>query len=94
MEAGRRQGDALVRARIFARLSPVGWGNLLSDLQDMLIFTPFDLKSIPLSELHLVTSPGARGEMPRELQNAAHACHKGSDQSVDIRPFSGARPIP
>ena len=70
---GRLWGDVLVKAHLFARLSPVGRKNLFSDLGDVLIFTPGDLRSVPLLEPHLVSSPNVPGGVLRELWNAAHA---------------------
>lgn len=83
----------LVEAHLFARLSPEGWRNFFARIDDWLVFTPGDHKSIPLSELFLVTAPGIQSEMPRGLWNAVLAYHQHSDQSVDTRPPSGARPI-
>ena len=74
---GLRLRGGLVRARIFASLPLAKWKNLCSEFEDMLIFTPGNLKI----------------EMLRELWKAAHAFSEGPDQSVDIRPFSRARPI-
>ena len=88
---GLRWGDVLAKAYFFATLSPADWQDLFSDLEDMLVFTPVDLKSAPLSELHLVTGPGIRGEMLRELRNAANAFSQGSNQSIGFRPFPRTR---
>ena len=44
-------------------------------------------------ELGLVSGPSIQSEMPRDLRRALHAFHQRSDQSVNIRLFSGARPI-
>ena len=49
-------------AHILAAYSPAEWKGRFSDLEDMLIFTPGDLKSAPPSEFHLVTGPGAQCE--------------------------------
>ena len=51
---GRLRRDVLVKAHLLARLSPIGRKNVFSDLEDMLVSTPGDLKSALLSELHLV----------------------------------------
>ena len=92
-DGGSLRRDVLVRAHLFARLPPVAWPNLFSNFEDVRIFTPGDLESVPLSELHLVTGPNIPGDVRRELCAAAHAFGPRSDQLVNIRPFSGARPI-
>ena len=51
-EDGLRRRDASVGADIFAWLSPVERINVSSNLEEMRISIPGDLKSIPLSELH------------------------------------------
>ena len=40
--------DVLVKAHLFARQPPIGWKNVFSDLEDMPIFAPGDLKSVPM----------------------------------------------
>ena len=57
-EDGPSWRDVQVKARLLARLSAAEWENFFSCLEDMLIFTPGDLKSIPLSEPRAV-APGA-----------------------------------
>ena len=57
------------------------------------MFTPDDLKSVPPSEPHVVAGPSIQSEMLRELRGSAYADHRRSDQSANIRPFSGAWPI-
>ena len=47
---------------------------------------------MPLSELHLLTVPGVRSEMLRELWIAAHAYSQRSDQFVYICLFASPRP--
>ena len=64
--SGLRRRDVLDRARLSAMLSPVVRGNFFPRLEDMLICTPGDLKSIPLAGLFLFTAPGIRREMLRE----------------------------
>ena len=83
----------LANARIAARPVPAGRKDLLSSPGDMLILTPADLKSAPSSEIHLVTGPNVQSEMLRGFWKAAHAYSKCSDQFVDIRSFSRARPF-
>ena len=57
--------DVLVKAHVFARLPSAERGNLFSNLEDMLIFTSYDLKSAPLTELHFATGPSIQRETPR-----------------------------
>ena len=83
----------LVKAHLSSRFSPSGWKNLFSDSEDVLISPPGDLKSVPPSDHHVVTGPNIPGDVIRELWSAAHAIGPRSDQLVNIRPFSGARPI-
>ena len=83
----------LPKAHIFAGLSPAEWGNLSSDLGDMLIFTSGDLKSVPPSELHVVSGPSVQSDMLREPWSAARGYSQCADQSLGIRPFSGTHPI-
>ena len=78
-EGGILWGDVPVKADLHATLSPVQWKNCFFPLEGMPIFTPGDLRSILLSALHLVTDPGVRSEMPRELWNAARAHRQHSD---------------
>ena len=59
----------------------------------MSISTWNQLKSVPLTEANLVTGPSIQGEMSREFWSVADAYRQGSDQSVNIRPFSRARSI-
>ena len=71
----------------------MGRRNFFSSLEEMLTFTPGDLECNPPSQLHLLTSPGIESEMLRELWNAARAHRQRADETVEIRPPSGARPI-
>ena len=59
----------------------------------MLVFGPGELKSIPPSELHLLTGPGLHGDILVELRDSVRAYHQHPDQSVIIRPSPGARLI-
>ena len=69
------------------------WKNLFSNMGDMVIVTPDDLKSAPLSAAHSVTSPRRQSDLARELWNAAHEHGRRSGLHVNIRPFSGACPL-
>ena len=60
----------------------------------MPIFTPGDLVSFPPPELHLGAGPGIQSVMLRHLLNAVRAYRQRSDQTADVRPSLGARPIP
>ena len=71
----------------------MGRQRISPNLEEMLIFTPGDLKSIPLSELHLVSGPDIQCDILRGLWNALRADHLRSDQSANIRPSSDARPF-
>ena len=82
-----------MEADLFARFSIVGRGNFFPDLKDMLVFTPGDLKSAPLSGPRLVSGPNIQGDMLRDLRGAAHAYCQHVDQFLNIRPPSSARPI-
>ena len=93
MDDGVRRSDVRVEAHIYARLSPAGRKSLFSDLEDMLIFAPGDLKSAPLSQLHLVTGPNVRSEVRRGLWGATRVFSQCADQSFSTCPFSGACPI-
>ena len=81
----------VAKAHVFARLSLSGRKYLFSNLEYMLILSPGDLKSAPLSDPN--PSVDIQSEMIRELWNAAHAYSRRSDQSVNICPLCGARPI-
>ena len=48
-EDGRLWRDVLVKAHLFARLSPARWMILFAELGESVIFTPGDLESIPLA---------------------------------------------
>ena len=82
----------LVEARVFSRLPPVEWQKVLEDLEDFLICTLDDLKSIPLQELHLVSSSRVQPALLRDLWNATFAYRSHSDQNISIRPSSEHRP--
>ena len=64
-----------------------------SDLGDMLIFTPGDLKSVPPSELHGVSGPNVQSDMHQEPWSAVRGYSQCANQPLGIRPFSGTRPI-
>ena len=91
-EDGRLWRDVLVKAHLFARLSPARWMILFAELGESVIFTPGDLKSIPLAQLHLVSCPSIQREMLRDLWDAVHAYGPRPDSSVNIRPSSGVHP--
>ena len=84
--SGERRGPRHVSLRNHPR-------SIFPSLEEMMICSPGNLKSSPPSELYLVTGPGVRGEMPRELWNAAPAYLQHSDRNVIIRPSSGPRTI-
>ena len=97
-ESGFHWRHAIVQAHLFPRdgivqTIPAERKHVVPRSTDMLVFTPVDLESIPLSVLHLVTALGIQGEMPRGLWDAVHAFRQHSDQWVNIRSFSVACPI-
>ena len=83
----------LVKALLSTRLRPIGRGNVFSDLEDVLICFPGDLKSVPLLELHSAMGPNIPSDVLRELWNAAHAFGPRLDQLPNILPFSSGSPI-
>ena len=78
-ETGLLRRGFLVQAQLFPRLSPSERKNVLEDLEDFLIFTPGDSKSIPPEELHLAPFPRVHTALLRDLWNATLAYHSHSD---------------
>ena len=90
---GPLKADALVKAHIFARLSPVEQKDVFAPRVAVPVSAPGDLEPIPLSELHVDTGLFIQREMLGDLRNAAHAYCQHSDQHANIRPPSRPRPI-
>ena len=65
-----------------------------SDLEDTLVATPGNLKSVPPSDSHLVFGPNILGDLLRDLRSAAHAFCQRPDHLLSARRPSSARPIP
>lgn len=70
----------------------MGRTNVFGDLEDFSIFTPDDLKSIPLRELRSASSPRVQPALLRDLWNVSLAYHSHPDQNISTKPSSEHRP--